>query len=84
MKIQLLKGSFSPKEIEKLITELILVKIKFHEDKIQNSDEEETIKMRENRIIKLQNDLKEVRSLLNNSDSLINVDAEIEISKSNG
>ena len=84
MKISLLKGSFSPKEIEKLITELIQVKIKFHEEKIQSSDEEETMKMRENRIIKLQNDLKELRAFLNNTDSLINVDAEIMLSKSNG
>ncbi len=81
MKLSLLKGSFSPKEIEKIITELIQVKIKFHEEKIQNSDEEETIKMRENRIIKLQNDLKEVRSFLSNSNALIHADAEIEISK---
>ena len=83
MKISLLKGSFSPKEIEKIVTELIQVKIKFHEEKIQSSDEEETMKMRENRIIKLQNDLKELRDFLNNSDSFINVDAEIALSKSN-
>ena len=84
MKISLLKGSFSPKEIGKIVTELIQVKIKFHEEKIQSSDEEETMKMRENRIIKLQNALKEVRDFLSNSDSLINVDAEIVLEKSNG
>ena len=84
MKISLLKGSFSPKEIEKIITELIQVKIKFHEEKIQSSDGEETMKMRENRIIKLQNDLKEVRAFLNNTDFLIDVDAEIMLAKSNG
>jgi hypothetical protein len=77
MKLSLLKGSFSKKEIETLVTELVQVKIKFHEDKIRNSDEEETIKMRENRIIKLQNELKELRSFLNNSDSYVNVDADI-------
>ena len=84
MKITLLKGSFSPKDMEKLITDLIQVKIKFHEEKIQSSDEEETMKMRENRIIKLQNDLKELRNFLNNADSSINVDAEIVLSKTNG
>jgi len=77
MKLSLLKGSFSKKEIETLVTEFVQVKIKFHEDKIRNSDEEETIKMRENRIIKLQNELKELRSFLNNSDSYVNVDADI-------
>lgn len=80
MKIALLQGSFSPKEIEKIITELIQVKIKFHEEKIQSSEQEETIKMREKRIIKLQNDIKEVRTLLKNKNSLINVNAEIVIS----
>lgn len=82
MNISLLKGSFSSKEIENIITELIQVKIKFHEEKLKNSDEEETVKMRENRIIKLQNDLNELRQFLKNSDSLINVDGEIILSKS--
>lgn len=84
MKISLLKGSFTPKEIEKIITEFIQIKIKFHEQKIQSSDDEETMKMRENRIIKLQNDLKEVRVFLNDSESLINVDTDIKLYKSNG
>ena len=82
MKITLLKGSFTPKELEEVITGLIMVKIKFHEDKIQNSDDAETMKMRENRIIRLQNDFNKVRSFLNSTDALINVDAEIVMSVS--
>ena len=77
MKLSLLKGSFSKHEIESLVTELVQVKIKFHEEKIRNSDDEETIKMRENRIIKLQNELKELRSFLRNSDSMINAETDI-------
>jgi hypothetical protein len=77
MKTSLLKGSFSPKDLEKLLTEFIQVKIKFHEEKIHSSDDEETMKMRENRIIKLQNDLKELRSFLRSSDALINAETEI-------
>ena len=80
MKIQLLKGSFDAKEIEKIITDLIQVKIKFHEEKINNDDEEETIKMRENRIIKLQNELMEVRQFIAKTKSTIKVDAEIVLS----
>lgn len=82
MTINLLKGSFLAKDLEKIITEMIQVKIKYHEEKIKSSDEEETIKMRENRIIKLQNNLKEVRAFIkSNPEAIINADAEIEISK---
>jgi hypothetical protein len=83
MKTSLLKGSFSPKDLEKLLTEFIQVKIKFHEEKIHSSDDEETMKMRENRIIKLQNDLKELRSYLNSSDALVNAETEIILSRTN-
>jgi hypothetical protein len=82
MKITLLKGSFAAKDLENIITEIIKVKIKYHEEKIKNCDEEETIKMRETRIIKLQNELKNLRSFLGtDSNAIINADAEIEISK---
>lgn len=82
MTINLIKGSFLAKDIENIIAEMIQVKIKYHEEKIKNNDEEETIKMRENRIIKLQNELKEVRNFLTtNPTAIIQVDAEIEISK---
>jgi hypothetical protein len=80
MKIQLLKGSFSPKEIEKVINSLIQVKIKYHEEKINTDDEEETIKMRENRIIKLQNELSEIRKYIQNADKDILVESEINLS----
>jgi hypothetical protein len=47
------------------------VKIKFHENKIANSDGEETIKMRENRIKDLQQDLRNVREhILSNGESI--------------
>ncbi len=80
MKIQLIKGSFTPKEAEKLISDLIQVKIKYHEDKITDDDHEETMKMRENRIIKLQNELTEARkNILKHKDFLV-IESEITIS----
>jgi hypothetical protein len=80
MKIQLLKGSFDSKDVEKIITDLLQVKIKYHEGKI-GIDEEETIKMRENRIIKLQNELTELRKYISGkaNTSLI-LESEISIS----
>ncbi len=79
MRIQLLKGSFEPKDLEKIITELIQVKIKYHEEKIKLDGDEESMKMRENRIIKLQNELVEVRNYISQQTSSIMVDSEISL-----
>lgn len=80
MKIQLLKGSFDSKDVEKIITDLLQVKIKYHEEKIGIDDEEETIKMRENRIIKLQNELAELRKFLSNKvNTSLSIESEISI-----
>ncbi|MEO8761675.1 MAG: hypothetical protein ABI388_09610 [Bacteroidia bacterium] len=80
MKIQLIKGSFTQKEAEQLIADLIQVKIKYHEHKITDDDHEETMKMRENRIIKLQNELTKVRNHISkHRDSLV-IESEITIS----
>jgi hypothetical protein len=64
MKLQLLKGSFSQLEALELLTQLIHVKIKFHESKIEKSHNEEDIKMREKRIKQLQQDFFEVKQLI--------------------
>ena len=81
MKIQLLKGSFDSKDVEKIISDLLQVKIKYHEEKIGIDDEEETIKMRENRIIKLQNELTELRKFLSDKvNTSLSIDSEISIS----
>ncbi len=61
MKINLIQGSYQPSEAISLITKLIEEKIKFQEDKITRSCNEEDIKMREFRIKELQNELATVR-----------------------
>jgi rubrerythrin len=61
MKIQLIEGSFGVKEAIEIITQMIHVKIRFHEDKIDNSNNEEDVKMREKKIKNLQKDLYEFR-----------------------
>lgn len=81
MKVQLLKGSFNPKELENILTELINVKIKYHESKIKSEDDEETIKMRENRIIKLQKELSELRKYIQNTNKDILVESEISLNQ---
>jgi hypothetical protein len=64
MDIQLLKGNFTQSEALDILTQLIHIKIKFHESKIEKSDNEEDIKMRENRIKQLLQDFYEVKQLI--------------------
>ena len=64
MDIQLLKGNFSQSDALDILTQLVHVKIKFHESKIEKSDNEEDIKMRENRIKKLLQDFCEAKQLI--------------------
>ncbi len=80
MKIKLLNGSFDQADAIRIITSMIEVKIKFHEDKIHSSSVEEDIKMRENRIRLLQQDLQDVRAHLNDRKK-VSLSAEMTISE---
>lgn len=62
--IKLIDGVFDAVEAMDLVTQLIHVKIKFHENKINQSSSEEDIKMRETRIKQLQRDVYEARQTL--------------------
>ena len=77
MKIQLIKGAFSKNDTEKLLVDLIDIKIKFHENKILATDNEEDIKMREKRIKELQKNLSEVKSLIHSMNKECEIESEI-------
>ncbi|MCY7291133.1 MAG: hypothetical protein LH615_03025 [Ferruginibacter sp.] len=77
MNIQLLQGEFSAQEAIDIITQMIQVKIKFHENKINNSHGEEATKMREKRIKDLQQDLNSVRTFIENQGKNITLQSEI-------
>ncbi len=62
MNIQLIQGAFDYKDAVELVSQLIQVKIKFHENKINQSASEEDIKYRESKIKRLQNLLFELRT----------------------
>ena len=79
MKIQLLKGQFTSKDALDIITKMMHIKIKYHEEKIKNEDEEETIKMRENRIIKLQKELYELRKFFESNGDTVSLESEINL-----
>jgi len=77
MTIQLIEGNFNSSDALEIITQMIHVKIKFHEGKINNTSSEEDIKMREKRIKELQKDLFEVRKHIEQQGSALNLHAEI-------
>ena len=79
MVLNLIKGNFTTKEAQELITELIHVKIKFHENKIKIADQEEDIKMREKRIKQLQKELYEVKNYIDRKKESISLFGEINL-----
>jgi hypothetical protein len=81
MNIHLIKGTFSSKDAIELVTQMIHIKIKYHENKISNNSSEEEIKYRETKIKNLQKELFELRNYINESDHKLNIDAEINIEK---
>ncbi|MBB3837462.1 hypothetical protein FHS57_001456 [Runella defluvii] len=64
MNIQLLNGHFSSLEAIDLLAQFVQVKVRFHENKIEKSQNEEDIKMREKRIKQLQQDFFEAKQQL--------------------
>ena len=77
MDIQLIQGKFNAKDALDILTQMIHVKIKYHENKIQQSSNEEDIKMRETKIKRLQKDLYEAK---NHIEQLGNIILESKIS----
>lgn len=81
MQLQLVHGHFSATDAIVIITQMIQVKIKYHENKITNQSSEEEIKMRETRIKQLQKDLLETRKQLENGGTNISIEAIMTIEK---
>ncbi len=79
MEVKLITGSFEQREALDLITRLIDVKIRFHEERIRKSDQEEDIKQRESKIIRLQQDLFTIRQAFGRSDKRVSLDAELHV-----
>jgi len=77
MKIQLIEGNFDAKDALDIVTKMIHVKIKYHEDKIHEASAEEDINMRETRIKKLQKNLMDVRKHIESQSGKINLQSEI-------
>jgi len=80
MKIHLIQGQYSGKDALDIITKMISIKIKFHESKIESSQNEEDIKMRETRIKILQKELYESRKFIELNGDKVSIESEINLS----
>lgn len=75
--IQLFDGSFEQHEALDLLTQMVHVKIRYHENKISSLSNEEDIKMRENRIKLLQRELFEVRMFIEKQPGKITISDQL-------
>ncbi|WDF56165.1 hypothetical protein [Mucilaginibacter sp. KACC 22063] len=80
MNIQLIKGSFEAKDASELLNQLFKNKIQFHENKISDTLNEEDIKMRERRIIELQNERNNALQQIKQLKHAVTLDAVLQIS----
>jgi hypothetical protein len=81
MNFQLINGQFNSQEALEIITQLVHVKIRYQENKIQRSSAEEDIKMRESRIKQLQKELYEFKKEIEKNVGLVNIQGAIEVLK---
>ena len=79
MVIQLIQGQFKANEAIDIITQMIHVKIRYHENKIAGNSNEEDIKNRERKIKLLQKELFEARKVMLSKKESLSIDATINI-----
>jgi len=79
MVIQLIQGQFNQDEAIEIITQMIHIKIKYHENKITRNSNEEDIKNRETKIKRLQKELFEAKESLLSKRRNVSIDAVINI-----
>jgi hypothetical protein len=79
MEIHLIDGQFSATDAIAIITQLTEVKIKYHENKIKSSHYEEDIKMREQKIKKLQKELADSRAHIRKQTNNITINSIINL-----
>lgn len=81
MHIHIIQGNFDAKDALEIVSQMIHVKIKYHEGKISHNSNEEDIKFREAKIKTLQRDLFDIRKFIENGGGQINIQSEIHLSK---
>lgn len=77
MQIQLIEGDFNKADTFELVSQMIQVKIRYHEKSIQKNSSEEDIKYRESKIKFLQDELLQLREEISRSSNHVHVHATI-------
>jgi hypothetical protein len=77
MQFKLIDGQFSPNEALEILSQMLQVKLRFHESKINKDSTEEDIKYRESRMKQLQAEWALVRNKLLQQDVRSKLSAEI-------
>lgn len=77
MQIQLIEGDFSKADTLELVSQMIQVKIRYHEKSIQKNSSEEDIKYRESKIKFLQDELLHLREEISRSGNHVHMHATI-------
>jgi hypothetical protein len=81
MNINLINGEFNSKEAFELISKMIMIMIKYHEGKITSGIDIEDLKHREAKIKRLQDELNEFKSFINQHKETISIESIIQINK---
>lgn len=79
MNIKLIHGYYNATEAIEIITQLIHIKIKYHENKINSTNDQEAKKTLERKIIQLQKDLFEIRKHIKYKGNIILIESTIEV-----
>jgi hypothetical protein len=79
MNLQLIQGEFNSTDAIELIAQMVQIKIKYHENKINSNSNEEDIKIKESKIKHLQKELFELRKTINSKNNTVKVEAIIKI-----
>ncbi len=64
MTLKLINGNFNSLEVLEMISHMVNIKIRFHENKINSSLSEDDIKMRERKIKALQDEFKSLKGII--------------------
>lgn len=79
MDIQLIQGQFSARDAIDIVTHMIHIKVKYHENQIINMSNEEDVKFQEAKIKRLQKELFEFRNSVDEKNGTVKLNAVIQI-----
>lgn len=79
LELTLIEGEFQPAEAADLLTRMYLVKIQYHEGKINSNSSEEDIKFRESKIKQLTRDLNALRDQLHLTNGMVHLSTSVKL-----